>query len=122
MFHRGLVGEEGHVGHHERVLHGAADGRRMMQHLAHADGQSGVIAKHRRREGVAHEDELDAAFVHDAGCGVVVGRKAGNLLLSFGCPDFARSPTCHVGPPDDFGKTSHEGARLTQKRAAMVCA
>ena len=38
-----------------------------MDHVVHGDGHGGVVAQHDHAQGVAHQDDLAVALVHDGG-------------------------------------------------------
>ena len=71
----GVIGAEGHVCHQEGVVHGAAHGAGVMQHLLHGDRQGAVIAEHDLGKRVSDQDEIHAGFIGQARGGVIVGGK-----------------------------------------------
>ena len=76
-----MIGAEGHVSHQKGVLHGAAHGAGVMQHLVHGDRQGAVIAEHDLGERVSDEDEVHAGFIGQARGGVIVGGERDDGLV-----------------------------------------
>ena len=68
-----LVGAEGHIGDHHRVLDRAAYGAGVKQHLVHGDGEGVFIAHDHHGKRIPNQDEVDPGFVHQPRSGVVVG-------------------------------------------------
>ncbi len=107
LVHRDLVGHEGHVADHEGAAHGPGDGLRMMDHDVHRHGERAFVSQDHHRQGVAHEDQVDARLVHHGCGGVVVGGDHGDLLASlFHVADGCRGDLvqlavgAHEVPPD----------------------
>ena len=76
-----LIRTVGHVGDEKSVLHAAADGFHMVQHLVHGDGERVFVSKHGLGQRIADQDHLDASFIDQARRRVVVGCQAGNGLV-----------------------------------------
>ena len=74
-----VVGAEGHVADDEGVGSALDHGLDVVDHVIHGHGDGGVIAQHDHAQGVAHQDDLDIALVHDGGGGVVIGSAEGKL-------------------------------------------
>src|SRR5262249_9243121 len=76
-----LVSAKRHVGNHHGGPDGPAYGASVVQHFIDGDRQRAVIAQHDLGQRIAHQNHVDAAFVHQAGGGVVVSSQAGNRLV-----------------------------------------
>ena len=61
---RPVIAAERHVGHHQRAMHGAAYGARVVQHLVHGDGQRVFVAEHDHGQRVADKNQIDPSLVH----------------------------------------------------------
>ena len=105
---RAVIAAEGHVGHDQRAMHGAAHGARVVQHLVHGDGKRVFVAEDHHGQRVADKDEVDAGLVHQARGGVVVGGERGDgLALALHLAE------CGHG---DFWKGERPGARDARRR------
>ena len=69
-----LVGHEGQVGNHQRLLGPPAHHAGVMHHVVHGDGYGGIIAQHHHAQAVANQQDGNPGGVGDAGSSVVVKR------------------------------------------------
>ena len=82
----GLVGRvvagEGEVGDDKRALRAAGDGGGVMEHVLHGDVGGVGEAEDDHAEGIADEEDVDAAFVEQPRGRVVVGGEDGELFAA----------------------------------------
>ena len=70
-----LIRPIGHVGDQQRILHAAAHGFHVVQHLVDRNRKSVFIAEHGLRERIANQNHVNPRFVDQTRGGVVVGGK-----------------------------------------------
>ena len=71
-----------HIRHKQRILHAAAHGLHVVQHLVHGDRERVLIAQHGLRERIAHQHHLNARLVDNTRGREVVGSQATNGFVS----------------------------------------
>jgi hypothetical protein len=77
-----VIRGERHVRDQECVLHPAAHGAGVVQHLLHGDGQCILVTQYDHAKRIADQDHVDASFVHQARAGVIVGGQAGDDFVT----------------------------------------
>ena len=77
-----LVGEKGHVGHHERTARAAADGRGVMNHRVESNRNRGLVTQDRHAERVADQEHVDARAVQQTRHGGVIDGEHGDLFAA----------------------------------------
>ena len=77
---RRLVAQKRHVGHHLRALGTAGYQPAVVDHLIERDGQGVGLALHHHAQAVAHQHDVDASAIRQAGKGHIVGGHCGDLL------------------------------------------
>ena len=94
----GVKGADGHVENDEGIFRGASHAFAVVQHVG--QGHVGGIreSQHGHAQGIAHQNHIEAGFIHHAGGGVIVSGELGNGFLAhlgrYGGNLFRR---CHVG-------------------------
>ena len=81
LFAAYVVRRKGHVGNQERALHSPPHGAGVVQHLLDRDRQRVFVAQHDHAQRVAHQDHVDAGFVHQARAGVVIRCQTRNRFV-----------------------------------------
>ena len=76
----GLVAHERHVTHHHGLTGPAGDQTGVVDHLVQAHRQGAVPALNDHAQRVAHQDQVEAGLIDQAGKGVDVGGHGGDLF------------------------------------------
>ena len=72
-----------HIRNEQRLFHAARRCPRMMQHFFQCDTRGVLITKYNHPHRVAHENDVDAAFVEQSRSGIIVSRQRGDFLTPF---------------------------------------
>jgi len=91
LFHRDLVGAEGHVGHDQGAAGGRSHRPGVMEHLLHGHGQGVGAAEDDHGQGVADQDHVRAGLFHQPGRWEVVGGDHGQPAGALGRADIGSS-------------------------------
>ena len=79
-----LIGAEGHVDHHQRLLGAAHHRRPMHDHQVEGNRQGGLEAMHDHAERIADQKEIDIAVGDSGGMGMVGGERDDRLAALAG--------------------------------------
>ena len=79
---RRVVTVNRHIGDEQCLFHAASRRARVMQHLFQRHTRGVLIPKHHHSHRIAHEDDVDAAFVEQSRGGIIVSRQRSDFLTA----------------------------------------
>ena len=79
---RCVVGVNRHVGDEQCPLHSARDRTRVMQHLVERDRRRIFIPKDDHPDRIAHQNDIDPAFIQQPGGRIIVSRQRGDFFTA----------------------------------------
>ena len=79
----GLIGHEGHVRNNQCIFCAAGHGFGMMQHILHGNCQRILITKADHTQRITDQNRVNASFINQLGCRIVVCREHGLFFTFF---------------------------------------